>query len=308
MSHWERIVVELLEVVGALGLAFLFGIAIYVLGSFALTGSYTTRRAFGSSFRAVFREATLAVLTQPLLPLFYVLGYRMDRFLARRGREGLTQAGVPVVSHVPIVFVHGYMQNRVGFLGLARALAHRGFGPLYGFNYPWLASIASNAGRLDRFVDRVIRETGAAKVDIVCHSMGGLVATEMMRAAALKKDGTSAPLKVRRCVTIATPHAGIVWRGPIFGLGSASLRRGSKLLETQAGQMLAVPCLSIYSAHDNIVYPKETSSLVKRGGRDFEVEHHAHLAILFSPKVADAVATFLAEPDASPPKKGADPV
>lgn len=304
MSHSEHIV---LEVVGALVLAFLFGIAIYVAGSFALTGSYTARRAFGSSFRAVFREATLAVLTQPFLPLFYVLGHRMDGFLARRGREGLAHAGVPVATEIPVVFVHGYMQNRVGFLGLARALARRGFGPLFGFNYPWLASIPSNARRLDRFVDRVLRETGAAKVDLVCHSMGGLVAMEMMRSAALEKDGASTPLKVRRCVTIATPHAGIVWRGPIFGVGSTSLRRGSKLLETQAGQTLAVPCLSIYSAHDNIVYPKETSSLVKRGGRDLEVENVAHLAILFSPKVADAVGSFLAEPDASPLKKSADP-
>ena len=38
------------------------------------------------------------------------------------------------------------------------------------------------------------------------------------------------------------------------------------------------------------------SMLTKRGGRDVEVSDLGHLAILFSPIVADHVATFLAEP------------
>jgi pimeloyl-ACP methyl ester carboxylesterase len=184
------------------------------------------------------------------------------------------------------------MQNRVGFIGLARALAQHGLGPMFGFNYPWFTSMASNAARLDRFIARVCKETGSAAVDLVCHSMGGLVAMEMMRDEARR-----AKLKVRRCVTIATPHAGIMWRGPIPGNGGASLRRGSKLLEAHAGAKLAVPCLSVYSTHDNMVHPKESSSLALRGGRDVEVDGLAHLAILFSPKVADHVAAFLGEPD-----------
>jgi hypothetical protein len=100
---------------------------------------------------------------------------------------------------------------------------------------------------------------------------------------------------VRRCVTIATPHAGVIWRGPMIGIGATSLRRGSKLLEAHAGFTLTVPTLSLFSSHDNIVHPKETSSLVRRGGRDVEVEGFGHLAILFSSAVADHVASFLAE-------------
>jgi hypothetical protein len=60
---------------------------------------------------------------------------------------------------------------------------------------------------------------------------------------------------------------------------------------------LAVPCLSLYSTHDNLVHPKETSSLAPRGGRDVEIEGVAHLAILFSPSVAAHIAKFLAERD-----------
>ncbi len=286
---WEPL--ELAEEAAG-GTAVVVGVAIvgYVLGSFSMMGRHVGARQVGVSLRALLRELWIAFWTQPLLPLFYVFGHRMDAFFVQRGKEGI--AGERARARVPIVFVHGYMQNRVGFFGLARSLARSGLGPMYGFNYPWFASIASNATRLDRYVERICKETGSAAVDLVCHSMGGLVAMEMMRDEARREK-----LKVRRCVTIATPHAGVMWRGPLLGVGATSLRRGSKLLEAQAGAKLAVPCLSIYSSHDNVVHPKESSSLALRGGRDVEVDGLAHLAILFDPKVADHVASFLAEPD-----------
>jgi hypothetical protein len=281
---------------GATVVIVVVGIAAYAFGSFLLMGRHVSAREIGRSLRELARELWVAAITQPLIPLFYVVGHRMDAFFVRRGREGIAQAKADAKAEtaqatVPIIFVHGYMQNRVGFLGLARSLARRGVGPMFGFNYPWFASMTSNAKRLERFVERVCKETGSAAVDLVCHSMGGLIAMEMMRDEARKEA-----LKVRRCVTIATPHAGVVWRGPLLGVGAASLRRGSKLLEAHAGAKVAVPCLSVYSTHDNVVHPKESSSLAVRGGRDVEVEGLAHLAILFSPKVAEHVATFLAEP------------
>lgn len=274
------------EAAGAIALVVGVGIVGYVLGSFLLMGRHVGARQRGASLRALIRELWIAFWTQPLLPLFYLFGHRMDSLFVQRGKDGLAK------ERVPIVFVHGYMQNRVGFVGLARSLARRGLGPMYGFNYPWFASVDSNARRLDRFVARVCKESGSPAVDLVCHSMGGLVAMEMMRGEAKREK-----LAVRRCVTIATPHAGVMWQGPLLGIGASSLRRGSKLLETQAGTKLAVPCLSIYSSHDNVVHPKESSSLAIRGGRDVEVAGLAHLAILFAPEVADHVAAFLAEPD-----------
>jgi pimeloyl-ACP methyl ester carboxylesterase len=277
-------------------LALLVAIVGYAIGSFLLARGHTPARRLGVALRELVREAVLAILTQPLLPLYYFVGRRMDRLFVPRAREAFARSG-----SVPVVFVHGYMQNRVGFVGLARAFARRGLGPLYGFNYPWFGTLVANARRLERFIERVCEETNSAAVDLVCHSMGGLVAMEMMRDEARRDT-----LKVRRCVTIATPHAGVVWRGPLLGIGATSLRAGSKLLELHAGATVAVPTLSVFSSHDNIVFPKETSRLGKRGGRDLEIEHVGHLSILFSPRVADAVASFLAEPGPSPAIVGAD--
>lgn len=256
------------------------GILVYVLGSFALMYRVNERRTFGSTVRELGREIWLALLWQPLLPLFYLVGRRLP--VVRRAARG---------DSVPVVFVHGYMQNRVDFVSLARALDRRGLGPLYAINYPWFLDIGSNARRLSRFVAEVCAETKAPLVDLVCHSMGGLVAMEMLGGEAAKNE-----LHVRKCVTIATPHAGVAWRGPMIGLGASMLRKGSKLLTAQAGYKLALPTLSLYSTHDNVVFPMTTSQLATRGGTDVAIEGLGHLSILFSPVVAERVASFLADP------------
>lgn len=282
MSVW--IVIGLVALVVVLTT---FGVAAYLAGSFVIMRPYAEARPLRASWRALVTEAVWIMVTQPLMPVFYLLGHRLDSpWLVRALPKTLHKTGPP------IVLVHGYMHNRVGFVGLAAALARRGRGPIFAINYPWFASIESNAVRLARFVDDVIERSGSPRVDLVCHSMGGLVAMEMMHLAA--EAGTS---PVRRCVTVATPHAGVAWRGPILGVGGASLRRGSKLLLAHASHKIAVPCLSIFSTHDNVVHPADTSRLAVRGGRDLEIPELAHLSILFSPRVADAIAEFFAEPD-----------
>jgi len=185
----------------------------------------------------------------------------------------------------PIVAIHGYTQNRVDFLRLARACARAGLGPVYGFNYPWFATVDGNARRLARFCERVREETGAAQVDLVAHSLGGLVAMEYLH------EGGAAG--VRRLVTLASPHAGVTWEGPIVGACGPQLRAGGAFLVRRADRAVPVPSLSVYSTHDNVVHPPATSMLRARGGRDRVVDHVGHLSILFDPGVASAVVEFL---------------
>jgi len=175
---------------------------------------------------------------------------------------------------------------------VARALARAGLGPVYGVNYPWFSSIHGNSERLARFVERVRRETGCGQVDLVAHSLGGLVAMEYLLAG-----GAS---HVRRLVTVASPHAGVVWRG-IVGACGADMRRGCAFLVERASRAVPVPCLSIYSTHDNIVHPPATATLSTRGARDHAVPHLGHLALLFDREVADAIVAFLGAPALAQP-------
>jgi triacylglycerol lipase len=214
------------------------------------------------------RELAWVALTQPALPCFYLLGRRLAGGLG-----------------TPVIVVHGYAQNRVDFLRIAHECARSGVGPVYGFNYPWFASIRASAERLTRFVEGVLRETGADQVDIVAHSLGGLVALEYVHGAGAQR--------VRRIVTIACPHAGVAWRGPIVGACGPMLRGGSGFLVERAGRAVPVPCLNLYSTHDNVVHPPAASALARRGARDQAIPHVGHLAILFHPVAARAVVSFL---------------
>src|SRR5450755_3522387 len=79
------------------------GIGIYALGSFLLMGKHVGARGRGAWLRSFFRELWIAVWTQPLIPLFYVVGRRMDPFFLRRGREGIAKAHADAGAPVPIV-------------------------------------------------------------------------------------------------------------------------------------------------------------------------------------------------------------
>lgn len=265
---------------------FVGGAAIYVLGTYALAHRHAPR-GLGGALRDAGRELFWTVAIQPLLPLFYLYGRRM----------GTRIGGPEVEGRRPVVLVHGYGQNRVDFLRIARTLRRRGFARLFGFNYPWVLSVEDNATRLGRFVAEVCAEEKVEQIDIVCHSMGGLVAMKYL----LGEEGSR---RVARCVSIATPFRGVSWKGPMFGRSSNDLRAGYAFKEGPAPTTTRL--LSIYSQHDNVVHPATTSSLIERGGRDLDAGTMGHLAILFDPAVANAVADFLEEPD--PPEHAETPV
>jgi pimeloyl-ACP methyl ester carboxylesterase len=250
----------------AVVLAFFAGIAIYVAGSYYFARAHHPSRALSLTLREAVREGVLAALVQPLLPLYYLLGRRMG--------------GVP--GKRPVVFVHGYAQNRADFIWLARALAKAGVGPMYGFNYWPFGSVGVSAARLARFVARVCAEQKADAVDLVCHSMGGLVAMEMLGEKGVRAG---------RLVTIGTPHSGVAWRGPILGRSADDLRRGAA--RVRDARALELAALSVYSTHDNVIGTAATSSLAVVGGRDLVVPGRGHVAMLFDRRVAAEIASFL---------------
>jgi pimeloyl-ACP methyl ester carboxylesterase len=246
------------------------GIFVYVAGSFFLMRPHVGARGRGQWLREMLREALWSLRTQPFLPWYYGFGSRLAKG-----------------DKTPVVVVHGYMQNRVSFIAISRALNRRGLGPVYGFNYPWYRSVAHNSALLGAFVERLCAATKQERVILVCHSMGGLIAVHYILHGAGKD-------RVQRCVTIASPHAGVLYRGPVIGAPSRDLRKGSELLLSIQGA-LPIPVLSIASTHDNVVHPASQSSIETRGGVDFVIEGPGHLSILFDRRVLDRVADFVAE-------------
>ncbi|MBF8249579.1 MAG: Esterase [Candidatus Levybacteria bacterium] len=74
---------------------------------------------------------------------------------------------------------------------------------LFIFPYDWRRDVSLTAPLLDQKINEIKMQTGVEKVDIVAHSMGGLVARNYISDAARA-------LNVRKLFTIGTPHLGSV--------------------------------------------------------------------------------------------------
>nr|WP_042190434.1 alpha/beta fold hydrolase [Kibdelosporangium sp. MJ126-NF4]CEL19340.1 secreted lipase [Kibdelosporangium sp. MJ126-NF4]CTQ94861.1 secreted lipase [Kibdelosporangium sp. MJ126-NF4] len=121
----------------------------------------------------------------------------------------------PAAAHPrPVVTAHGLFGNGPGnFLAIGPALAAKGycvFTPTYGQSVlPGIGGtdyVQNSAKEFGGYVDKVLAETGAAKVDVVGHSEGGI-----MPRYYLKNYGGAA--KVNHFVALAPPNHGTTMSG-----------------------------------------------------------------------------------------------
>lgn len=78
---------------------------------------------------------------------------------------------------------------------------------LWVFPYDWRADIQKTGNILESSIDALRRYSGYDRVDIVAHSMGGLVAKEVLSRSRSPGGRYNEP-KVRRMIFIGTPHFG----------------------------------------------------------------------------------------------------
>lgn len=90
------------------------------------------------------------------------------------------------------------------FKGIRLHLKGQGF-DVHHSSVPWAASVTDRARSLLLNVQSVIDRTGAAKVNLVAHSMGGLDARHMMF---LDRRRGRIHERIASLTTISTPHAG----------------------------------------------------------------------------------------------------
>jgi triacylglycerol esterase/lipase EstA (alpha/beta hydrolase family) len=225
--------------------------------------------------RTALVELASVVVLMILWPLWWVLGASYQ--LAEQG-EGKKRN--------PVILLHGLFMNRSQWLWLGRHLIRRGVGNLYGTSYFSPQSVATSARHLQKFVAEVMARENASQVDIVAHSLGGLVARYY-----IEKLGGSE--HVARLVTIGSPHKGTrlgrlgLWLLPV----ARELSAESELL---AGlrPLDAVKYTSIWSRSDAVVVPADSSS-VAPAGTDCVFDDMGHLTMLLSSRVADRIVEHL---------------
>ena len=205
----------------------------------------------------------------------------------------------------PVIVVPGFTGGdlvAIGYVPLVQRLRGAGYDvtlltyPDYGFG-----DINDNAQRLANTVASVRARTGSAKVDLVAHSMGGLVTR-----AYVKNLGGST--KVDSLITLASPHYGtdlaniakFLTLGSCVGITSChQMARGSSFLaDLNAGDDTIgnVRYTSIASKVDEVVFPYSTSWLANDGNiRNVAVQDQCllrlpgHIGIILDGAVFDGV-------------------
>jgi len=186
----------------------------------------------------------------------------------------------------PVIVLHGYAMNRANFVMLASRLAAAGLGPIYGFEYWTLGRTAAGARQLGWFVDEVRAATGADEVDLVGHSMGGVVGRYYVTLAGGDRV-------VNRLVTLGSPHWGTDVSAIGVGHPTRELLFGSKLVArlTAAPPPVHARLTTILSSADALV-PATTQPEIP-GAERIVFDDLGHVAMLGSRRVAQAIVERL---------------
>lgn len=199
---------------------------------------------------------------------------------------------------VPVIVVHGYFSNRGTVSGLVHALDAAGIAPVFVPSLPAIvAPIETFAAHLARIVDEVTQATGQPRAILVCHSMGGLIARTYL--------GSRGAGRVAGLVTLGSPHHGTALAKLGAGHNGRQMRAGSDFLRdlerSEGDGGPGCEALSVYTVHDNLVAPQESSRL--GWARNVRLHGVAHLAMLLDPEVHRVMLEEVARLGARPAGK-----
>ncbi|MFF8961231.1 esterase/lipase family protein [Streptomyces globisporus] len=207
-----------------------------------------------------------------------------------------TALPVTAVATPPVVLLHGFIDNRSAFVVLRRTLTRHGR-RLASLNYsPLTRDVRTAAELLGRHVEEICARTGHGRVDIVGHSLGGLIARYYVQRLGGDR-------RVRTLVTLGTPHGGTAV-APGAGVHPIvrQMRGGSSVIEELRGP--APGCrtrfVSFWSELDQVMVPVETACVdhPDLDAVNVRVTGIGHLALPVHPTVAAAVREALEAPEA----------
>lgn len=198
-------------------------------------------------------------------------------------------------STTPVVLVHGIIDNRSIFVVLARALRRRGFGTVHAVNYRFVTGIVGDvrgaARDLGDHIERICAATGAERVHVVGHSLGGLIARYYVQ-----RLGGDA--RVDTLVTLGTPHRGslIAHLLPPTTM-PRQLQPGSDLLREleEPARDCRTRFLAVWSRMDQLIIPQRHARLEHP---DLDVthlvlDHVGHMALTLDPRTVHTVTRWL---------------
>ncbi|MFF9622400.1 esterase/lipase family protein [Streptomyces griseosporeus] len=194
-------------------------------------------------------------------------------------------------TSTPVVFVHGYTGNASNWITAMSVFQLNGWSSsrLFAYEYNSYGNNVTNAQGLAAFVENVKARTGASKVAIVNHSMGGLVSQYYLKVLG---GNTS----VSHLASIAGANHGTTYAGAclIYTTCQQMYPGSSFIAQITSGDETpgSTKYATWYSACDGIILPYTSTRL--DGADNNNVPCQTHIGYLTDTVVLGAVARFVA--------------
>ena len=195
----------------------------------------------------------------------------------------------------PVVLIHGFMGTRGSMYPLEKRLEEDGF-CVFSFNLGLInvRNIRTSAFRIHRKIEALLEQTGVEEIDIIGHSMGGLIGLYMIKKLGAHK-------RVKRFILLGSPVHGtwVALAGvATVGLYSAStwqlLPRSKFLDELHQGPIPGnVEIHSVSAARDWVCPPAST----RLRGSEAHSINLGHSSLVISARVYRHVYDILHKPD-----------
>lgn len=185
-----------------------------------------------------------------------------------------------------VLLVHGYMCNRASWRQWVRKRLPADWNVATISLEPVYAPVEEYAESLHRAIGDLRAASGADRVTLVCHSMGGLAAR-----AYLRTKGHDA---VARVITIDTPHHGTVFARFAHGNNSRQMRRACDYVRDLAQSEEPVEFICFAGQHDNLVVPRDSQVLACAEAIWFE--KIGHIAMIASDEVLEKLVEVVTRP------------
>jgi pimeloyl-ACP methyl ester carboxylesterase len=199
----------------------------------------------------------------------------------------------PADGATPVILLAGYLENSGLMYPLGARLRRAGFLVIHRDLPSTLTPIETNAAWLGDEARRILAATGADRVAIVAHSMGGVIARTLVH------QDPSAPVSV--VASIASPHRGTHMGRLGIGGSARDMTVASehcrRFPTPRAGRCHPAPVHSIVGFQEDIVSPYWSSILEGEGDAIVLDAPAGHVAPLFMPSVAAQVVRWLEAAD-----------
>jgi triacylglycerol esterase/lipase EstA (alpha/beta hydrolase family) len=194
----------------------------------------------------------------------------------------------------PILLIHGIFHNHSAFFKIKRELLRHGWDKIYTINLStYSQGIEDLAVLTEKKIDAILEQTNADKVDIIAHSLGGIIARYYIQIL-------TGHQKVKHCITLGTPHQGTLLSKVGIGKSIKELRPTSGLIKKLGAKPLpkSVSFTSFWSPFDLMVWPSRYAQIKNDSKTDshiqnIEVPNTGHAGLLFSKEVFYKIATIL---------------